>query len=255
MNPTWIFRLAGLLMLLLCALSCDLHRVGKTYAEADVKRKVTPGMSKESLLDSFGRPTFEDVQGEDIILTYLSDDQHRSGYRFTGFTVLVRTNTVIKWAPIYAGMKADSRSNTAANSTPSSIAASDVVTYPLKFYVVKQGEFPGSIHVNNEVFPSLGYISARPQLQVTRLIAARWHDHNSRPMIEITLADDDALALRKLTEESVNEKLLIVSGDSMIEASQIWEPVVTKTFRLSSTNQARLQEFFRRLRSLVKADD
>lgn len=95
----------GSCALLVWIVGTSCHR--KTYSESDVKAKLVVGMSKQSLISAFGKPTFEESQGQDLILTYLSDDGHRSGHRFTGFTVLVQTNTVVKWLPIHAGTKSE----------------------------------------------------------------------------------------------------------------------------------------------------
>lgn len=262
MKTKLILKQCALLVLIMCA-SCDRSHNGRatdrrpsysrTYSEQEVKQKLTLGMSRESLTNTFGAPTFEDLQGEDIVLSYLSDDEKESGYRFTGFTVLTRTNTVIKWSPIYAGVRSAATKESTSSSPPVPNPTARAATHPLAFYVVRHQSFPGSTQIDTPEFPALGYISAGPQLQVTRLVSATWRDQGSQPTIEMTLTDDDAVALRKLTEESLNEKLLVASGNSLVEAIQVWEPIVTKTIRLSSTNQVRLQESFQRINSLVRS--
>ena len=76
----------------------------RTYTEQQVKDFVTPGRSRDEIIQRFGRPGFEMTNGVvDVVMFYnlpLSDPGVPKTFSFAGFQVRITNGVAASWSAI-----------------------------------------------------------------------------------------------------------------------------------------------------------
>ena len=90
---------------------------------------------------------------------------------------------------------------------------SNVPSTPLSFYTVSEEKIDGGRFIDTADFPKLGYISAAPDLVITRLAEVLAETGTTGPELDITMRPEDAKKFEALTERIVMKKVLLMLGD------------------------------------------
>jgi preprotein translocase subunit SecD len=132
----------------------------------------------------------------------------------------------------------------AALITSRSHAATESGSLSLSFYLVSEKKIDGGRFINTPDCPKLGYIAAKPDLIITRLVAVNETvshefiidvDKNGkqtktpvdRLALEITILPEDAQKLETLTRQNIGKRLLVMLGDETLVAPNINSPIST----------------------------
>ena len=121
-------------------------------------------------------------------------------------------------------------------------------TTSLSFHIVQEEKFDGARYIDVPGFEKLGYISATPDLVLTRLKDGREttsrvsnYDRSGKQTgpstnvhdFTIEFYPDDAKKFTALTEKAVRKRILIMVGDTPLIAPVVKEPITTSNVAVS----------------------
>ena len=133
-----------------------------------------------------------------------------------------------------------------------------------------QARIEGGRFIDTTELPKLGYISATPELTITRLesvtadISQRREvmiDGNGKrtilpdqnqPAIIIKVPKAEASQFTSLTKRAVGKQLLIALGERPLAAPMVLSPILTQTLTLTSGNRTDRHDLLTELKQLVK---
>src|ERR1041384_4172509 len=115
----------------------------------------------------------------------------------------------------------------------------------LAFFIVSQEKIEGGRFIDTTNFPKLGYVAAKPDLQVTNLADVypakvanfaiqgdgkgnqKIAPANPPPSLSVKLTTADAKRFTELTQRAVGKQLLIMLGDKPLTAPKVFMPIET----------------------------
>lgn len=194
----------------------------KHLREEDLAKLLSVGMSKEEVFKTLGNPPFDPIPAEGGFtnLHYLFEVADRSTPEpfISGVTVVIKENKVVRWTPI---SRSGSPSVTTKQISPKSEQlGKDNQLVAVSLWLLTTNMIDGGRYINTEKLPKLGYIPKEPSLTITRLKSLE-DVSDIEPTLRLTLVDDDAVTLQKITSENIGRKLLVMVGEHPLIAPQI----------------------------------
>ncbi|MGD0087819.1 MAG: hypothetical protein ABSC24_11910 [Verrucomicrobiota bacterium] len=130
-------------------------------------------------------------------------------------------------------------------------SSSDATRVPLSFYVVSEQKIDGGRFIDTPNLPKLGYISATPDLVITRFVAVNETVAHSgmvnvdkdgkrtvtplpdQPALDVMILPEDAQKFEALTEHNIGKQVLLMLGDAPLMAPRVNSPISTQSFQLT----------------------
>jgi hypothetical protein len=144
----------------------------------------------------------------------------------------------------------------------------NVTIDPLSFYVVSEGKIEDGRFIDTPDFPKLGYISAAPDLVVTRLQAVvpdisreqsvmvdgkrTVEPLRERAAFHIRMHAAEARKFTALTEQAVGKRLLVMLGDSPLTAPRVMSPISTESLFMTFGENADTNKIEHALKRLIR---
>ena len=147
-------------------------------------------------------------------------------------------------------------------------SATDATNDSLSFYIVSAEKIDGGRYIDTLDFPKVGYIAAKPDLVIVRLVAvSETVTHSSivnidkdgkqtetplpdRPALDVKILPEDAQKFEALTKRAVGERVLLMLGDTPILAPTIHMPISTQSLHLTFAehgNQKMIEDELKKL--------
>ena len=149
-------------------------------------------------------------------------------------------------------------------------SATDHQPPSISIYIVSREKIDGGRFINTPDLPKLGYIAARPDLVITRLVTVKETvSHSStvkvekdgkrietplpdRPVLDITISPEDAKKLETLTENNIGKRALIMAGDMPMFAPYVRSPISAQSFEIDMGDHDKQKAVEDELKKLVR---
>lgn len=220
----------------------------------DLRRLLVPGMTANEVTARLGKPEWEEATRGGGFWHYdleaFPADDEMQGTLVIGVVVGFTNGCVADWTCAYADgagpgkVTSTHRLRDTAGGTAATLSFFEVRDHP-----VEQGRY-----IDTEWLPTLGYISAEPDLVVDRLAGVtmeqktmREPDASSRTVyvFKCSLAHRVATQFKAMTTTNLLKRVLIMVGDEPVIAPTILAPVEDGQFQIECDHQ-RLMESVRK---------
>ena len=223
--------------------------------EAEVKQRIVTGMSKEAVVQAFGRPDLEDnLEDGTILLTYLlptEEDLRPRDFEFDGFNVFLNAGKVVDWSPIHSSTVIQEPLKDSDSPKAGKRDQPRQRQPLLSFYVIQAVTNSNYKYIDTDLLPKLGYVSPEPNLSIGRLKSVSYGKMRrakrddvtgetqelSRPTVTFQIQQAEAEAFQKLTEEHAGKRLLLTIDDFPFAAPSILHPIDAPGITIEFTDE------------------
>jgi preprotein translocase subunit SecD len=149
-------------------------------------------------------------------------------------------------------------------------ARAETTNATLTIYIVHQEKIEDGRFIDTPSLPRVGYIAAKPDLDVTNLLnvypqkpadEAIMYDTNGNPTVvpshglpalAVVLPPDDAKRFAALTGQAIGKRLLVMVDDKPLTAPKIMQPIEGGNFLIEFRNEADLKKTEDELKKLIR---
>jgi hypothetical protein len=237
-------------------------------AEQNPQSRVTLGMTEEEVLAQLGAPTFRElIRDGVVVLTYYSAailQARPRDFELVGLTVVLDAGRVVACKPINMSSFVDqpnagvipAPATTGAHSTHGSAA--------LKFFLVRDGAFEGSLFFSTPEFPALGHIAGQPDFRIERLdsvetgerLTSQQSSLVKRPTVILGLPEPDAVRFARFAQANAYNRVLVMMDDVPLATAELVPELGEDIWRhiaLPLGPDRDVADLTRRLQGLVEA--
>jgi len=230
----------------------------KIKSTTDIDRLLKRGMGTNQIVAELGWPDFQGSFEEEKNWWYglspFPGEGDMKALYMSDLILSITNGHLMQWNCSYRGRNSYSLAGAQNHVLSGRKDRKPGGSMNLKLFLVSDHPMAAGQFVDSDLFPKLGWISKKPDLEIPTLKSVVWRINLKAWQVDVSLDEDDAAKFGHLTEANVAKKLLIVVGDKLVSAPVI-RSRLSDGFAIEGTGQSELEVLKNNLANLIAQEN